>query len=345
MDLRRPSRRLGRPPPAFGRSPAELDTSCVRRLVPPRNFRVATNRHARVAAGANDSSRNVEHRGWKQELGASGTSVRAGYRSRLGEHEAVTIDGGFEWYGSLDPGTLSRFPTEVLETERIGPWTDPQLLLMEIQGRRVLVANVRMMLPSVVIQLVAHSTNDRSQTIRPASRSTRTSPPLDVDRRARPRRRDSPRRRLQYSSAYAVSRTSSRLPERCVAPVGIGLGRHGSRILSPRPHRSDLDFQGNSAGFRPGRPSRGLGPSSRHRGPERRSGSVTKREAVFTRHASRKLPHRNRHRRSRGQDDSPRPFGVNTSERNPAADSHDEPSVRRRFVSSSNNARTCFWSI
>ena len=205
MDLRRPSRRLGRPPPAFGRSPAELDTSCVRRLVPPRNFRVATNRHARVAAGANDSSRNVEHRGWKQELGASGTSVRAGYRSRSGEHEAVTIDGGFEWYGSLDPGTLSRFPTEVLETERIGPWTDPQLLLMEIQGRRVLVANVRMMLPSVVIQLVAHSTNDRSQTIRPASRSTRTSPPLDVDRRARPRRRDSPRRRLQYSSAYAVS--------------------------------------------------------------------------------------------------------------------------------------------
>ena len=64
------------------------------------------------------------------------------------------IDEGFQWYGTLDPGTLSRFPTEVLETGRIGPWTDPQLLLMEIHGRRVLVANVRMMLPSVVIQLV-----------------------------------------------------------------------------------------------------------------------------------------------------------------------------------------------
>jgi len=66
----------------------------------------------------------------------------------------ATLETGFQWYGTLDPGTLSRFPAEVLPTERVGPWMDPQLLLMEIQGRKVLVANVRLMLPSVVIQLV-----------------------------------------------------------------------------------------------------------------------------------------------------------------------------------------------
>jgi endonuclease/exonuclease/phosphatase (EEP) superfamily protein YafD len=66
----------------------------------------------------------------------------------------VAIEEGFHWYGTLDPGTLSRFPAEVLPTEKVGPWLDPQLLLMEIQGRKVLVANVRLMLPSVVIQLV-----------------------------------------------------------------------------------------------------------------------------------------------------------------------------------------------
>ena len=66
----------------------------------------------------------------------------------------VAIEDGFHWYGTLDPGTLSRFPAEVLPTEKVGPWVDPQLLLMEIRGRKVLVANVRLMLPSVVIQLV-----------------------------------------------------------------------------------------------------------------------------------------------------------------------------------------------
>jgi hypothetical protein len=66
----------------------------------------------------------------------------------------VAIEDGYHWYGTLDPGTLSRFPAEVLPTEKVGPWLDPQLLLMEVQGRKVLVVNVRLMLPSVVIQLV-----------------------------------------------------------------------------------------------------------------------------------------------------------------------------------------------
>ena len=61
---------------------------------------------------------------------------------------------GFEWYGTLDPSVLTRFSTEVLPTEKVGPWTEPQLLLMEIRDRRVLVANVRLMLPSVAIQLL-----------------------------------------------------------------------------------------------------------------------------------------------------------------------------------------------
>ena len=60
----------------------------------------------------------------------------------------------FQWYGTLDPSTLTRFSAEVLPTEKVGPWTEPQLLLVEIQDRQVLVANLRLMLPSVAIQLL-----------------------------------------------------------------------------------------------------------------------------------------------------------------------------------------------
>jgi endonuclease/exonuclease/phosphatase (EEP) superfamily protein YafD len=66
----------------------------------------------------------------------------------------AAVPEGYHWYGTLDPGTLSRFPAEVLPTESVGPWTPPQLLSMEIQGKKLLAANVRLMLPSVVIQLV-----------------------------------------------------------------------------------------------------------------------------------------------------------------------------------------------
>ena len=61
---------------------------------------------------------------------------------------------GFEWYGTLDPGTLTRYPAEILPTHKVGPWTEPQLLLVNIRSRRVLIANVRLMLPSVIIQLL-----------------------------------------------------------------------------------------------------------------------------------------------------------------------------------------------
>lgn len=62
---------------------------------------------------------------------------------------------GFTWTGTPDPGALTHFPVEVLPTEKVGPWTEPQLLLVEMRGKKVLVVNVRLMLPSVVIQLVA----------------------------------------------------------------------------------------------------------------------------------------------------------------------------------------------
>lgn len=62
---------------------------------------------------------------------------------------------GFTWTSTPDPGTLARFPIEVLPTEKVGPWTEPQLLLVKMHGKKVLLANVRLMLPSVVIQLVA----------------------------------------------------------------------------------------------------------------------------------------------------------------------------------------------
>ena len=61
----------------------------------------------------------------------------------------------FTWTGTPDPGTLTHFPVEVLPTEKVGPWVEPQLLLVEMRGKKVLVANVRLMLPSIVIQLVA----------------------------------------------------------------------------------------------------------------------------------------------------------------------------------------------
>jgi endonuclease/exonuclease/phosphatase (EEP) superfamily protein YafD len=66
----------------------------------------------------------------------------------------AAIPEGYHWYGTLDPGTLSRFSAEVLPTESVGPWTPPQLLSMDLGETKVLVANVRLMLPSVVIQLV-----------------------------------------------------------------------------------------------------------------------------------------------------------------------------------------------
>lgn len=47
-----------------------------------------------------------------------------------------------------------RYPVGILPTEKVGPWTEPQLLLARIGKTKVMVANVRLLLPSVVIQAV-----------------------------------------------------------------------------------------------------------------------------------------------------------------------------------------------
>jgi hypothetical protein len=58
---------------------------------------------------------------------------------------------GTTWVGSLDPGTLSRFPLTVQPTRKVGPWTEPQVMLVELpRGGKLVVVNVRLVLPSVV---------------------------------------------------------------------------------------------------------------------------------------------------------------------------------------------------
>ncbi len=58
---------------------------------------------------------------------------------------------GFYYYDSGDCATLSRWPCEVLESKSVGPWAKPQLLMADIDGRHVLLVNVRLMLPSLVL--------------------------------------------------------------------------------------------------------------------------------------------------------------------------------------------------
>ncbi len=96
-------------------------------------------------------------------------NIGAGNRSWIDSLEAIAPDivlvqeslkpmvvwDGFEWYGTLDPGILTRYSAEVLPTEKVGPWIEPQLVLVPIRNKKLLVVNVRLMLPSVAIQLLA----------------------------------------------------------------------------------------------------------------------------------------------------------------------------------------------
>lgn len=58
---------------------------------------------------------------------------------------------GYRYYDSGDCATLSRWPCEVLESKPVGPWDTPQMLVAEIEGRRVLLVNVRLMLPALIL--------------------------------------------------------------------------------------------------------------------------------------------------------------------------------------------------
>lgn len=57
---------------------------------------------------------------------------------------------GFTWRDEGDCGLLSRYPLKQIESGRIGPWSKPQLFEVEpTTGTRLLLCNVRMMLPSL----------------------------------------------------------------------------------------------------------------------------------------------------------------------------------------------------
>ena len=63
---------------------------------------------------------------------------------------------GFHWSSAFDPGTLSRYPAQVIETAKVGPWTAPQLLVVTLpNGNRLLVANVRLVLPAIVVSVAS----------------------------------------------------------------------------------------------------------------------------------------------------------------------------------------------
>lgn len=62
----------------------------------------------------------------------------------------------FEWHPGFDPGTLTRHPGRVVETVKIGPWTQPQLIVVTLpNGQRVLLASVRLVLPSIVVSVAS----------------------------------------------------------------------------------------------------------------------------------------------------------------------------------------------
>lgn len=59
---------------------------------------------------------------------------------------------GWQWQQALDPGTLSRWPVTRLPTRTVGPWTDPQVLRIDLPGgRRAIVVNARLVLPAFVV--------------------------------------------------------------------------------------------------------------------------------------------------------------------------------------------------
>lgn len=63
---------------------------------------------------------------------------------------------GFVWRAGADGATLSRSPADVLPTRRIGPWTEPLVVAVTLpDGRRLVAANVRLVLPSVVVWAAA----------------------------------------------------------------------------------------------------------------------------------------------------------------------------------------------
>lgn len=63
---------------------------------------------------------------------------------------------GYVWHETFDPAVLSRLEVEPLPSRAIGPWTPPQLLLATLaSGERLLLANVRLLLPTPIVQIAS----------------------------------------------------------------------------------------------------------------------------------------------------------------------------------------------
>ena len=63
---------------------------------------------------------------------------------------------GYAWLETVDPAVLSRLPVEQLPSRPIGPWTPPQLLLATLpSGERLLLVNVRLVLPTPIVQIAS----------------------------------------------------------------------------------------------------------------------------------------------------------------------------------------------
>lgn len=68
--------------------------------------------------------------------------------------DPTTLEGplkGFTWRPEIDPAVLSRAPVETQPTRKVGPWQEPQVVVTTVGDRRVLLVNVRLMLPSIVV--------------------------------------------------------------------------------------------------------------------------------------------------------------------------------------------------
>jgi endonuclease/exonuclease/phosphatase (EEP) superfamily protein YafD len=69
---------------------------------------------------------------------------------------------GFRWIYAGDCGTLSRYPIQELPSSSIGPWSAPQMMNMELPNhRQVLLANVRLMLPSLLFNIFDRNTRNQ----------------------------------------------------------------------------------------------------------------------------------------------------------------------------------------
>ena len=57
---------------------------------------------------------------------------------------------GYAWRSGLDAAVLSRFPLAELPTRKVGPWTEPLVVAATTPAGKIVVINVRLVLPSVV---------------------------------------------------------------------------------------------------------------------------------------------------------------------------------------------------